>query len=427
VNEVKNLRIVHICTSVKGGAGTAAYRIHEALLNGQLDSNFLCLDFSNNDKKAFILIPEKKYYSSNIIFRVVRRLRRILSETFNKTTIFIKQYYAIQRLLECEYSSIPNTEFDFLNHQLVKSADIIHLHWVAGLLDYPSFFSKVDKPIVWTFHDMNAFQGIFHYKEDELRNEKIACKIDKEAYNIKIKSIQSCKVPIEIVCPSAWLTSAARASNFCCQLKVNTIPYPIDFNAFQRRNKKLLRENLKIGKDEIVLLFACQNINLLRKGFNLLLKALETISDKDIIIYVIGKKDSFNIANFKIRFTGSMTDNYLLSEYYSLADAFIIPSREDNLPNVMIESFSCGTPVIGFPVGGIKEHVVHQLTGILAKEVSSEALADAIKEFINSRHNFESDKIRDYALNNFENTQISDRYSNIYYSLIDNKFRKLAL
>lgn len=421
-----DLRIVHICTYLKGGAGTAAFRIHEALLNEKVDSNFLCLDTIDNDKKVFTFLPIDRQYSRNIISRAIRKLIYIYNETFNQITIFKSQYQAIRHLLVCENSTIPYSDFNILNHHLVRSADIIHLHWVSGLLDYPSFFSKINKPIVWTFHDMNPIQGIFHYKDDELRNYSIVHEIDKKALIIKIKSIQSCKLPIKIVSPSQWLTSESQKSILCNKLTINTIPYPINFDTFQKRNKKFIRESHEITEDEIVLLFACQAIGVFRKGFDLLLEALKTITNKAITLFVIGKEEALDIKNLKIRFTGTISDNYLLSEYYSISDAFIIPSREDNLPNVMIESLSCGTPVIGFPVGGIKEHIIKHLTGILAKEISSSALADAINEFIENKHNFESDKIRDYALSNFNNANITADYLNIYHSLFSSHSEKIA-
>ena len=42
--ELKKIKVVHISTSVNGGAGSAAYRIHLSLLHNNIDSHFLCLD-----------------------------------------------------------------------------------------------------------------------------------------------------------------------------------------------------------------------------------------------------------------------------------------------------------------------------------------------------------------------------------------------
>jgi glycosyltransferase involved in cell wall biosynthesis len=105
--------------------------------------------------------------------------------------------------------------------------------------------------------------------------------------------------------------------------------------------------------------------------------------------------------NLDIRLLGNISDDKKLMEYYSLADAFIIPSREDNLPNVMLESFACGTPVIGFPIGGVNEHVIDYQTGLLAKDISSDALAECIKQFSLNHHLFNSLFIGQWLLNDF--------------------------
>ena len=56
--------------------------------------------------------------------------------------------------------------------------DIIHLHWIGGFVDIPTFFKHVKKPIIWTLHDMNPFQGGFHYKDDVLNYKTYISKFD---------------------------------------------------------------------------------------------------------------------------------------------------------------------------------------------------------------------------------------------------------
>jgi hypothetical protein len=165
------------------------------------------------------------------------------------------------------------------------------------------------------------------------------------------------------------------------------------------------------------------SINEPRKGFDLLLDALNKISFTDVTLLVLGKAENIQTENLDVRLLGNISDDKKLMEYYSLADAFIIPSREDNLPNVMLESFACGTPVIGFPIGGIKEHVIDYKTGLLAKDISSDALAECIKQFSLNHHRFNRDWIKNYA--NFS------IFSSLYvpypsYEIKNRKYIKLA-
>lgn len=62
---------------------------------------------------------------------------------------------------------------------------------------------------------------------------------------------------------------------------------------------------------------------------------------------------------------GHVNSDRWFSLIYSTADVFVIPSLQDNLPNTVLESMACGTPVIGFAVGGISDMVRDRLTSLL--------------------------------------------------------------
>lgn len=54
-----------------------------------------------------------------------------------------------------------------------------------------------------------------------------------------------------------------------------------------------------------------------------------------------------------------------LIKLYNKVDFFICPSSEDNLPNTILESISCGTPVLAFNIGGISDLIQHKENGFL--------------------------------------------------------------
>ena len=81
----------------------------------------------------------------------------------NKLLLF-KQKKQLSKYPEPEeLFSFPNSVWDITLHPKFKEADIIHLHWISGFVDYAKFFDKCDKPIFWTFHDFEPFSGGFHY------------------------------------------------------------------------------------------------------------------------------------------------------------------------------------------------------------------------------------------------------------------------
>ncbi len=63
------------------------------------------------------------------------------------------------------------------------------------------------------------------------------------------------------------------------------------------------------------------------------------------------------------------------------ADVLAVPSRRDRLPNTIAEAFACGRPVVATTVGGIREFVEHDVTGLLVAPDDAVALADALARF----------------------------------------------
>ena len=57
----------------------------------------------------------------------------------------------------------------------------------------------------------------------------------------------------------------------------------------------------------------------------------------------------------------------------------VVPSRQDNLPNIILEAMSCGTPCIAFHIGGLQDIILHEQTGYLANPEDSRSLSDGIQ------------------------------------------------
>jgi glycosyltransferase involved in cell wall biosynthesis len=88
----------------------------------------------------------------------------------------------------------------------------------------------------------------------------------------------------------------------------------------------------------------------------------------------------------------SLSDNVTLEGYqenpymyFSNADLFVLSSRYEGLPNAMLESLACGTPVVAFNCpGGIDEIIVNESQGVLVPENDVHALSMAIEKQIGS-------------------------------------------
>ena len=104
------------------------------------------------------------------------------------------------------------------------------------------------------------------------------------------------------------------------------------------------------------------------------LKRIENLVDpKKIEVIFIGDLKSQYFENIKIRIRnlGNIMDENRLVQLYNAADVFLLPSRNENLPNMAIESIACGTPVVAYNIGGVNEIITHEHSGYLAKKLES--------------------------------------------------------
>lgn len=165
----------------------------------------------------------------------------------------------------------------------------------------------------------------------------------------------------------------------------------------------------------------------LHKGTQYLLDSLELLrqrmeADADKIELVIfGNRGTEGVPDFpfKTSFLGTINNDKQLAQYYAAADAFLIPSLEDNLPYTVMESLSCGTPVIAFTTGGIPDMVHHQYNGYLANYKSAESFTDGMEWII--KHP-EQERIQQQArqiiMNTFSEEVIAQKHIRLYESLL---------
>ncbi|RZK13672.1 MAG: glycosyltransferase [Pedobacter sp.] len=105
----------------------------------------------------------------------------------------------------------------------------------------------------------------------------------------------------------------------------------------------------------------------------------------------------------KIVYLGSIHSEEEISKVYSAADIYLLPSREDNFPNVMLESLASGTPVVGFNIGGLKDLIVNGRNGFLSDELTTKGLKASLLHCANQLNEFNRNQIaktigQDYSI-----------------------------
>lgn len=185
-----------------------------------------------------------------------------------------------------------------------------------------------------------------------------------------------------IVTPSRWLSEQVQRSPLLSRFPRSVIPYGLDLEVFCPRERTAAREAVGIPQQAKVLLFVSQEISMVRKGFAVLASALEGLQGDNIFLCSLGAGRAPAVSGFPQVHIPSVTHDGLLSQIYSAADVFVLPSLADNLPNTMLESIACGTPVVAFAAGGIPDTVRPGITGLLAKTADPAGLRVAIRELL---------------------------------------------
>lgn len=395
-------KVLHISASDSGGAGIAARRLNDALNEFGIHSRLLCLHKTSKSKMVTsVNIPFVSKAISHLPIPVRQnKYKRILKKES-------KNYEAL---------TFPEAIFDISNHPLVKEADIINFHWLGGILNYPSFFKKVKKPIVWTLHDMNPFLGMAHYQGD-LKANPHNSEIESKIKRLKTKAYNN-HPSITIVNLCEWMKDYSSQSDSFKNREHHIIRNSLNVDVFKLRDKNCIRKALEIPDDKPVVMFCSQHLANPRKGFDLLLDALSMIlSDCNLIS--VGNSNNIKLSEKQniIPF-GNVSDQRLLAMLYASADIFVLPSREDNLPNTMLESLCCGTPVIAFGNGGMRDIIENGINGIIVEDYCAKSLADAIDSSLLNLNRYNPSEISKKASIMFSPHNQAAAYDALYRSLL---------
>ena len=182
----------------------------------------------------------------------------------------------------------------------------------------------------------------------------------------------------------SWVRDAIAASPIASEKvasSLQSIHYGLDTNIFKPRNSLEMRRRLGLPKDKFIIITGSQSLEDDRKGSKVLLEALRLINRKDILLVCFGHSAAAT-DEVDTYFTGFIEDPAVLAWYYGAADLFVGPSLEEAFGQTFIEAAACGTPAVGFEVGGVSQAIAHNISGKLARQVSAQALADVILELI---------------------------------------------
>lgn len=408
------MKILHITTHLTGGAALATLRIHQSLLDCDEESLVLTLEYNGRNERTV-------KYKPTLDFREPKCVVKVTKSILYKANIGMGRYWRMhdeaRKGHECQYT-YPVSPYRIENHPLVKWADIIHLHFCDDFINYSTFFKKVKKPIVWTLHDIGIGYGGFHYKNDYERLLSYFNLIENEFISIKKEALLNAD-NIHLVSLSQEMYDLTKGIDYIKGKPNTIIPNSVDTNCFLSLDRYKSRDDLGLPQEKIILLFVSEYVETLSKGLNILKQVIESFNNNNLLLGIVGNynKETPLEDTIDTRYFGKISDPKTMSKLYSASDLLVVPSSQESFGQTPLEAMACGTPVVVFPTGAMKDYVLPQY-GVVCNECSLEALKEGIKEALNK--SYDSLQLREYVTDNFSPSKIANMYIKLYKSVIKN-------
>lgn len=412
------MRVLLINTSERiGGAAIAANRLMEALKRIGVRAQMLVRD---RQTQQLTVTAVRQSWLLPLMF-VWERLVILLHNGLRRSTMWLVD--------------IANRGVDVTTLPEFRQADVIHLHWVNQAflsLDSIRRILTSGKRVVVTMHDMWYFTGICHYSGDCERYQSRCreCPLlgsgrseDLSTRVFAQKADMYAGVQITFVGCSQWMTDMARQSALTRGHRIVCIPNAINTDNYSPEDMQQARAAFGLPTEKRLILFSSQRITDERKGFHLLARALQRIVQEqpsaceELGLVVAGGeaekvRHSVPIPVYPISY---VSKEAAMVQLYNAVDVFVTPSLQDNLPNTIMEALSCGTPCVGFAVGGIPEMIDHQVNGYVAAYRDADDLGRGILWTLDpERQPALAQAAREKAVATYSEERVARLYAEVY-------------
>jgi glycosyltransferase involved in cell wall biosynthesis len=280
-------------------------------------------------------------------------------------------------LLNHYYGQIHQSLTDLLD---TVRPDVVNLHNIPLMLDH-SFVERLSHrlPVIWTLHDCHAVsQRAYEFAALD-GTQHVTPRSLMSIHKGAPRRLALRAGNLTFVAPSQWL--GAIAHGIARKQAVHVVPYglnPVDFHPVAKSDA---RRQLAIPDDgRLTLLFVASSLANERKNLRALLEALRLEPDLPVRLLCLGEAPpDADATDPRVQYLAPRFTPAELRVVYAAADLFIITSLIDNLPNTVMESLFCGTPVLGANTGGIPDMVVPGQSGWLFDPRSPADLARHLK------------------------------------------------
>ena len=335
-------------------------------LNLNLESKFLCLE-KTSDTQGIEVFP--KFYA------------RFYHRFFEYFGIYVtngqknnQRLKKVHKYIQPEMYSFLRSDYRIHEHPLCDWADIIIIHWVAGFLDYKSFFKHIhhNKQVFWYTHDFSLILGGFHTLFDAVRFKNSPIQSLENQLKVKKRSYLKDYNQLQILANSHFSYNTITKDGFFNKKNIHFVPLGVPSKELQIIDKSIAKQALGFGKDEFLVLTVSAQLSTPLKGIDRLLEVLSNVALEisPLKVMTLGSEPlETSIDNVDFYNMGSVWNPNFKSIIFSAADVLVSSSYEETFGQTIIEGYACGTPAIVFNNGALPELVESGKTGFIATDV----------------------------------------------------------
>lgn len=275
------------------------------------------------------------------------------------------------------FSAVREARPALLNLHGIHTCGLTH----GALLQLPA-----ELPLIWTLHDCWPFRPkAFEWHNPATGTSESVCADLPEAPAIVRRAEFFRRRPKTVlIAPSRWMVAEARRV-VPAGIRIEHIPYGLDSTRFQPQPVAEARGALGLAADKVWLGYGATWVSS-RKGTDLLPAALGGLDCRGLGLLVWGEEAKLAWpAGLTVKSVGRVSGATEMSRLLAACDLFLCPSRADNLPNAVLESLACSTPVVGSDAGGIPDMVRPGETGWQFASGSAESLGSALQSAMSAR------------------------------------------
>ena len=310
----------------------------------------------------------------------------------------------LDRMLHSRLASLTQHVFprrDWTAHQFEKikrcKSDVVHVHgFDESYAPMEALIELADaKPMVVTLHGPWFFTGGCGHPLGCDRYTK-ACggcpqagvwpvpASDNTADELEKKRRLLSDAPIHFISPSAHLREKALNSTVGRKWNITYLPNGVDTALFRgdRKHDPSFRQVYGVGQDRLVVLAMCRDFRDPVKGVSLMVAALKMLVADNVQVILAGAFGQTVASELPdcLRPTpiGYVANDRVRRDLFEIADLFFFTSLAETFPCVVLEAMSAECCVVSTPLEAVSEQLRQGVSGFLAEDFTSQALAQAL-------------------------------------------------